>query len=78
MLKKLPIKNKKKSHSAKKISKVTQNQEQASELPSQVNQASQAILKSQTKLVSHPKTGKIMLKKINNTNKKKCCFAKKS
>ena len=55
---KTPIKNKKKCHSAKKISKVTQNQEQASELPSQVNHASVAILKSHSKLVSQQKTGK--------------------
>ena len=43
MLKKVRIKNKKKCRFAKKISKVTQNQEEASELASQVNQASQAI-----------------------------------
>ena len=41
--KKTPIQNKKKRHFSKKSSKVTQNQEQASELASQVNQASQAI-----------------------------------
>ena len=36
----------------KKISKFTQNQEQASELASQVNQVSKAILERQAKLVS--------------------------
>ena len=38
-----PLKNKKKCHFAKNSLKVAQNQEQASEQASQVNQASQAI-----------------------------------
>ena len=49
---KTPIKNKKKWRFAKTCFKVAQNQAQASERASQVNQASQAIQESQAKLVS--------------------------
>ena len=53
-----PLKNKKKCHFAKNSLKVAQNQEQASEQASQVNQASQAISKkNQAKLVSLSKMG---------------------
>ena len=54
---KAQIKNKKKCHFAKKNLKVAENQEQASERASQVNQASQAIQESQANLVSQSKTG---------------------
>ena len=57
MLKKLQLKKKEISFS-KKSSNVAQNQEQASNLAPQVNEASQAIQERQGKLVRQPKTGK--------------------
>ena len=53
---KTPIKNKKKCRFEKNKLKVAQNQKQASERTSHVNQASQAIQESQANLVSQAKT----------------------
>ena len=50
------LKNKKKRRFTKKKSKIIQNQEQANERASQVNQASYATQESQAKIVSQPKT----------------------
>ena len=51
--------------------KVAQNQKQASDRASHVNQASQAIQKSQANLVSQAKMGNCYLKKKNMVKKTK-------